>query len=413
MVIRFSEALSLATAVIRRVDPQQRVVLVRDVRGALRAAFKNDFETRAAIDEALEQELGKYYGGPSLVGTQMLAPEAIFQAPDLRKQDGVWVLERTVTGDDWNRPPLSAGPHPPRVTFYGLKGGVGRSTALVVAAQRLAQQGRKVLVIDLDLESPGVSSFMLPPDSIEFGVVDWLVEGAVDNADEALLGQLAHLSPLGDATGNNIRVVPCGAVGPDYLAKLSRAYLCLMDEQPITFADRIGQLIERLEATLKPDVVLLDSRAGLHDIAAVAVTRLDAQTLLFAANSQQSWDGYRSLFAQWATTPPVALQVRQRLKMVAAQVPETERKTYLSRYTQKAYDAFNALYTEQSADDDDAFNFDVFDTDAPHSPLPIYWSREFQDWDPLASAITPAQISAAYDPFVDGLGELIQAVQMP
>ena len=46
-------------------------------------------------------------------------------------------------------------------TFYSFKGGVGRSLALLNAAYTLAGRGRHVLVVDMDLEAPGISSFLL------------------------------------------------------------------------------------------------------------------------------------------------------------------------------------------------------------------------------------------------------------
>ncbi|MBN8506426.1 MAG: hypothetical protein J0L58_18320 [Burkholderiales bacterium] len=45
---------------------------------------------------------------------------------------------------------------PPRyIGFYSYKGGVGRSMAMAHTAAALARQGRRVLMIDLDLEAPG------------------------------------------------------------------------------------------------------------------------------------------------------------------------------------------------------------------------------------------------------------------
>jgi len=41
------------------------------------------------------------------------------------------------------------------IAFYSYKGGVGRSLALANTAYELAQQGSKVLILDLDLEAPG------------------------------------------------------------------------------------------------------------------------------------------------------------------------------------------------------------------------------------------------------------------
>src|SRR5438874_4179452 len=45
------------------------------------------------------------------------------------------------------------------VTFYSYKGGVGRTLSLVNSAAILAQQGRRVLLVDFDLEAPGLDSF--------------------------------------------------------------------------------------------------------------------------------------------------------------------------------------------------------------------------------------------------------------
>ncbi len=46
-------------------------------------------------------------------------------------------------------------------TFYSFKGGVGRSLALLNTAYTLASRGRHVLVVDMDLEAPGISSFLV------------------------------------------------------------------------------------------------------------------------------------------------------------------------------------------------------------------------------------------------------------
>ncbi|HEX4961749.1 MAG TPA: ParA family protein [Thermoanaerobaculia bacterium] len=45
------------------------------------------------------------------------------------------------------------------ITFYSYKGGVGRTTALVNAAHVLARDGYRVLMVDLDLEAPGMTHF--------------------------------------------------------------------------------------------------------------------------------------------------------------------------------------------------------------------------------------------------------------
>jgi cytochrome c-type biogenesis protein CcmH/NrfG/MinD-like ATPase involved in chromosome partitioning or flagellar assembly len=51
-------------------------------------------------------------------------------------------------------------PFPYIFTFHSFKGGVGRSLALLNTAYTLAGRGRHVLVVDMDLEAPGISGFL-------------------------------------------------------------------------------------------------------------------------------------------------------------------------------------------------------------------------------------------------------------
>jgi cellulose biosynthesis protein BcsQ len=46
------------------------------------------------------------------------------------------------------------------VTFYSFKGGVGRTLALANVGVVLAQNGHRVLVVDFDLEAPGLTRYL-------------------------------------------------------------------------------------------------------------------------------------------------------------------------------------------------------------------------------------------------------------
>ena len=48
------------------------------------------------------------------------------------------------------------------ITFYSYKGGTGRTMALANVAWILACNGKRVLAIDWDLESPGLHKFFHP-----------------------------------------------------------------------------------------------------------------------------------------------------------------------------------------------------------------------------------------------------------
>src|ERR1700730_7693371 len=63
------------------------------------------------------------------------------------------------------------------VTFYSFKGGVGRTMSLVNVGVELASKGRRVLLVDLDLEAPGIPTFDLFASLTETpGIVDYVSE---------------------------------------------------------------------------------------------------------------------------------------------------------------------------------------------------------------------------------------------
>mgnify|MGYP003374635163 CR=1 FL=1 len=416
MRVRFHEARDVffqkvSEALVQGLFPTGQVVVIRDIWGRLSLALedappeKAGDLTLAEMEKSLQAATGPYYGGEALLKADMFAPDLVFGSPDLRRcreHDRLYFLERVVVGADWQRSPLpDEHPKVPRATLHGIKGGVGRSTTLMAWARHLAERGEQVLVIDLDLESPGVSSGLMPPNAgADYGVVDWLVEDAVGNADEDLLRGMAAKSPLGEGTSGSIKLVPCGGRQEgkelEYLAKLSRVYQDLgpreQDGKPprsMQFADRLAYLIDELERAHEPTVVLIDSRAGIHDLAAITITRLRATAFLFLIGTQQTYDGYRLLFSQWQGTA-VGEEVRKRLQVVASQVPKLGRDEFLKQFQLDSWNLFaDTLYDPQNSEDSSKtptpFHFDLRNPAGPHSPLITLWSDAVQQWSPIGA----------------------------
>jgi cellulose biosynthesis protein BcsQ len=65
-------------------------------------------------------------------------------------------------------------------TFYSYKGGVGRSMALVNVGVLLALEGHKVLLVDWDLEAPGLDTFFLKSESSRLVASPETTPGVVD-----------------------------------------------------------------------------------------------------------------------------------------------------------------------------------------------------------------------------------------
>src|SRR5207244_1172274 len=60
-------------------------------------------------------------------------------------------------------------PRPIVTSFYSLRGGVGRSTALAYAARLLASRGHSVLCVDMDLEAPALAALFGKEDEVRAG----------------------------------------------------------------------------------------------------------------------------------------------------------------------------------------------------------------------------------------------------
>ncbi len=167
-------------------------------------------------------------------------------------------------------------------TFYSFKGGVGRTMALANVAVHLARRGRRVLLVDFDLEAPGLDTFpALRPEKALRGLVDYVAEYLeTDQAPDVreFVGE-----SLAD---DNLLVMPSGAMVRGYATSFGRI------DWGALYAEREGYLFfEDLKAqwreAFSPDYVLVDSRTGFTDTGGICTRQLpDAVTVLFFPNEQ-------------------------------------------------------------------------------------------------------------------------------
>jgi tetratricopeptide (TPR) repeat protein len=171
------------------------------------------------------------------------------------------------------------------VTFYSYKGGVGRTSALMNCAHRLAAMGKRVFVIDFDLEAPGIDSFDFSQSNAPRpGLVEYIGR-FMDSNEVAPLDEFVF-----NITDKNVEgavlMMPAGRKDDSYQVALSRL------DWKVLYRQKSGFLfVENLKAAIRekydPDYVLIDSRTGLTDVSGICTLQLpDLVVLLFSLNNQ-------------------------------------------------------------------------------------------------------------------------------
>lgn len=397
--------------VLNRLPP---LYLVRNLRGRVRISVSEAVapDERTALSELagkLAHALGPHGYPPEdavlFVSEAMLAmlQEAAKPMAGLPR---VFWIDRLLTGGDWWTVGTAKRTNlPQRYTLYSVKGGLGRTTTAAVLAAYLAEHGERVLVVDMDLESPGLSSSVLDEKTHpQFGVSDWFVEGMVGQGED-VIERMATQPPWQGEFEGEVWVVPAHGKEPgEYLAKLGRVYMGTLES---SWSERLAKLLLVLEQRHQPTVVLLESRSGLHDIGAATVTGLNAQVLLFATDLESNWVDYGILFQHWRAQG-LAPDVRDVLSIVSALTPEVDTLSYLQRFRERAWELFRLHLYDQAACEPgtpNAFAFDIDDEDAPHQPLPIYWNRGLAAGTSLRT-LPGAPIRLAYPHFFERFDRL-------
>ncbi|MBR7832413.1 tetratricopeptide repeat protein [Actinospica durhamensis] len=189
------------------------------------------------------------------------------------------------------------------VTFYSYKGGTGRTMALANIAWILAANGKRVLMVDWDLESPGLHRYfaksLLDPDALAAtkGVVNMVREfeesaaetpeeerGAHYYRDQARVGDYAIAIRWPFPDGGVLHYMSAGLQNRSY----SSAVASLDWER---FYEHLGggELFNAFRADMKAgyDYALIDSRTGLSDVADICTLHLpDVIVDCFTLNNQ-------------------------------------------------------------------------------------------------------------------------------
>jgi pSer/pThr/pTyr-binding forkhead associated (FHA) protein/MinD-like ATPase involved in chromosome partitioning or flagellar assembly/tRNA A-37 threonylcarbamoyl transferase component Bud32 len=190
-------------------------------------------------------------------------------------------------------------------TFYSYKGGVGRSMALANTAELFYQAGLRVLMVDWDLEAPGLERFF-PSIDLEKalqkpGLMDMLLrykkQMAQEVDEETSLEfenprqYVINTYPDQPSPGQLFLLTP-GKRPRSHFADYARTVLTF-DWQDF-YKNWGGELYFnwlREEFESIADVVLIDSRTGVTEMGGVCTYHLADTVVMFCTPNQQCVDG--------------------------------------------------------------------------------------------------------------------------
>ena len=193
------------------------------------------------------------------------------------------------------------------VTFYSYKGGTGRTMAMANVGWILASAGHRVLMVDWDLEAPGLHRYLHPflhdKELVSSaGVIDIVMDFAVQATTPASTAAEHdpdwHL-PLADILRYAISInwqfdsgqldfLPAGQQSPAYAARVNSFNWD-------NFYERLGggTFLEALRESMRReyDYVLIDSRTGVSDTSGICTVQMPDQIVVCFTLNRQSIEG--------------------------------------------------------------------------------------------------------------------------
>jgi hypothetical protein len=167
-------------------------------------------------------------------------------------------------------------------------------------------------------------------------------------------------------------LLPAGNVDQDYLEKLAR-----LDFQNIVNGQLQGilkQMLEEIAKLSRPlDFILMDARAGFHDIGGLAITYFSHAVVIFGTESRQSWAGLTQVIQHLAPSNPEDPLPLILVHALAPSLGTVGREIELQKFREKAYTIFQENYYTESEDVPNSN-----DTDAPFFPIVVPYDNSLR-----------------------------------
>jgi len=206
------------------------------------------------------------------------------------------------------------------ITFYSFKGGVGRTMALANVAMNMVEEGKRVFVIDFDMEAPGLTLMkeFCPDDQREKrkngGLFQYMRHYCLQGLPARLQDYI--LRPLGEE--KPLYFLPAGDVEGGYnVHTIDFVGLCeYKNKEGKRFFDILKEKIEKMGI----DYLLIDSRTGVSAYCGICLKIMPDAVVLFFGLNRQNIAG-----TNWAIeNTKKEIKENKKILLIASPVPEGE-----------------------------------------------------------------------------------------
>lgn len=194
--------------------------------------------------------------------------------------------------------------------------------ALVNVGVQLAQSGKKVLLVDFDLEAPGLRSFELEhPEEDSAGIVDYISDYLEQGEAPDVLDHVYQSNQF--PNGGGLWIMPVGRQDAGYSQRLNS-----INWQTL-YAEKDGYLLfedmkRQWEKSLNVDYVLIDSRTGHSDVEGICTRQLPNAVCLVFLPNEQNLQGLKRIVSNIRAENQRSHQRNIVLHFVVSNVPDLD-----------------------------------------------------------------------------------------
>lgn len=294
------------------------------------------------------------------------------------------------------------------MAFHSFKGGAGRTVHAVAMADAVARLGGKVLLVDADLEAPGITwMHEAQGGQFDFCYEDLLalLQGAEDGGWEAAVDIAAAYLPnqqVGRYSGEGrLTVVPTtrrSLLGPP---RIEPADLLTPGRSPYFLTEALAALAARAGA----DTVVMDLRAGASELSAPVLLDPRVQRVFVTTLSHQALAGTERLVRQLGHRAPARQGVDPASTVVITQYRQDVHEAQVQKACEELQAALSAALEPASGNGDPgAEDTGQVDTDILSRPVLSHFREEMlalpSSWDAVLRTLESCKVADCLESIV-------------